>query len=176
MDETAQVIPDQSQMVLMQRRMMLDNRIKSGINWFFWIAALSLINTIAFKSGFSLTFVVGLGFTQMIDGVVSVLAEQFTSNATLLIIVGLIINICASGVFVVFGILGRKLIRWPVIVGIVLYLIDTIITLVFKDYFGAGFHVLALIGIFSGLKAINTRKSLEKTEIGISMGSFNQAG
>jgi len=40
---------------------------QSGARWFWWIAGLSLINTVLIHTGSDLSFVVGLGITLMAD-------------------------------------------------------------------------------------------------------------
>ena len=42
-------------------------QLKSGASWFYWIAGLSLINSISAASGSSWRFIVGLGITQIFD-------------------------------------------------------------------------------------------------------------
>src|SRR5688572_28411552 len=45
----------------------LEMRLKSGASWFYWIAGLSIINSIAALSGAGWGFIVGLGVTQIVD-------------------------------------------------------------------------------------------------------------
>ena len=42
-------------------------RVKRGANWFYWIAGLSVVNSIMFIAGANFQFVVGLGVTQIIN-------------------------------------------------------------------------------------------------------------
>ena len=51
---------DTTQLAIIQKKLSLDSKIRSGINWYFWIAGLSLVNTIAYLLGISIAFVVGL--------------------------------------------------------------------------------------------------------------------
>ena len=41
--------------------------IISGARWFWWIAGLSLVNSVILHSGGGTSFVIGLGFTQIVD-------------------------------------------------------------------------------------------------------------
>ena len=50
----------------------------SGANWFYWIAGLSLVNTILLYTGSEWVFVVGLGVTQLIDGIAIEIARAFS--------------------------------------------------------------------------------------------------
>ena len=64
--------------------------------------------------------------------------------------------------FLVIGILGRKSNRAAIITGMVLYALDGVILLLFQDFLAAGFHVFALVGIWTGYKAISELAELEK--------------
>ncbi|MEW6712622.1 MAG: hypothetical protein AB1403_22580, partial [Candidatus Riflebacteria bacterium] len=138
---------------------------KGGISWFFWIAGLSILNSIIFFSGGSITFVVGLGVTQFIDGCVSVLVKDLSAGAgTVFRVIGFGLDFLFAAVFAAGGILGRKKIRWAVIVGMVLYGFDGLLTLAFGDWFSTLFHVLALVGLWNGQKAIAELILLERSQ------------
>lgn len=139
----------------------MENRLKSGVNWFFWIAGLSLVNTVTYLFGSSLIFVIGLGVTQIVDGVMSWLAMQVGQGGAVVRVIGVVIDIFIAGVFVLFGVLGRKRLYWAVLLGMVLYAVDGVILLLFKDLLGAAFHAWALLGIWGGLKAIKELKLLD---------------
>lgn len=53
--------------VKIKERLELETRLNSGAGWFYWIAGLSLLNSIIMLSGSDLYFVIGLGITQIID-------------------------------------------------------------------------------------------------------------
>src|SRR5438270_4545311 len=58
---------DQRQVQLLQQKLKAERQLRSGANWFYWIAGLSLLNTIIFMAGSDWHFVAGLGITQLID-------------------------------------------------------------------------------------------------------------
>lgn len=155
--------PDMAQFALYQKKLTLENKIKGGVNWFFWIAGLSLVNSIFFLFGFSLTFVVGLGITQIVDGFMASVATDIGEGGIIARLIGFGINIFIAGVFLVFGVLGRKRFRWAIILGMVFYAIDTVLMLLFKDFFGAAFHAWAMFSIWNGLKSIKELKLLEES-------------
>lgn len=155
--------PDAAQMAFMQKMMILNNKSRGGINWFFWIAGLSILNSIIFALGANLTFTVGLGMTQLVDGFIHAGTQGSGQNAWVIIVIGVMVNLFIAGIFALFGFLGRKRNRGAIIAGLVLYLIDAILVLVFKDYFGFLFHGLAVYGIITGLRAMNQLQKLEKT-------------
>ena len=53
----------------------------SGANWFFWIAGLSVVNSLAAFFDVEWGFIIGLGITQIVDGIAWVVAEE-TSGGT----------------------------------------------------------------------------------------------
>jgi hypothetical protein len=83
---------------------------------------------------------------------------------TIINIFTLAMNLILAGLFVLFGVMGRKRYRWLIVTGMILYTLDGLSALLFKDWMGTAFHGLALFGLFGGLKAINSLIQLEKTQ------------
>jgi len=133
-------------------------QLKSGGNWFYWIAGLSLINSAIALSGSGMRFILGLGVTQIIDGV----AQGLDSGAGLAVAV--VLDLLAAAVFVFFGLFANKRFTWSFIAGMILYTMDGMIFLVFRDWFGVGFHAFALWCIFRGFKAC---RELNSANIGV---------
>ena len=153
-----------TQIATARRLMELDRQIKSGLSWFYWVAALSFINSITYMLEMESTFVVGLGITQLIDGVALGIAQEATAEIGLFIrILGYAFDLALVVAFVLFGIFGRKRVRWVIITGMVLYGLDTILVLVFGDWFSTIFHLLALWGIWTGLRGTKQITALETT-------------
>lgn len=174
MQAQAPVAADAAQLMVIQKKLQLDSRIRSGINWFYWIAGLSLVNSAVYLLGMKLTFVVGLGITQFIDGIITGIIKELGPDWTLLRLVGLAVNICIAGMFVLMGYFGRKRVRWPVIAGLILYVLDALLVLVFQDYLGAVFHALAIFGLWGGLQAMGQLTALENAQPGESIESLRQ--
>jgi len=142
----------------------LESQIKGGMSWFFWIAGLSIINSIIYFTGGSITFVVGLGATQFIDGAVSALVREVNPTTGIIIrVIGYGLDFLLAGVFVACGILGRKKFRWAALFGMVFYLLDGLLSLAFADWLSTIFHALALFGLWKGQKAIKDLVLLEKS-------------
>lgn len=151
-----------AQLAAARRQMELDRQIKNGAGWFFWIAALSLINSLMYFFGSETTFVVGLGFTQLIDGLAVAIGQQSTPDMrSIILILGYVLDLALIVGFFLFGLFGRKRIRWVIILGMVLYALDGVLVLVFGAWFSALFHLLALWGLWMALKAINEMETLE---------------
>lgn len=156
-------LPDAQALAALQKRLNLERRFRSGVDWFFWIAGLSLINTIVFVLGGSMTFVVGLGLTQVVDAIGYVITQETSGTTTTVIrAVAFVISLGISGIFVLFGVLGRRRKRWAVITGMVLYLLDGLIFLAFADFLPALFHAIALFGLWSGLSALRELIKLDQ--------------
>lgn len=133
----------------------------SGAGWFYWIGALSLINSIMEYTGASLSFPVGLGSTQLVDAIALHIKSTEASIAATAI------DAVIAGIFCAFGHFSKK-ITWLFIVGMVLYLADMVIlamvtTMIGKlDIVGVGFHLFALYGIFRGFNASRQLAQLAK--------------
>ncbi len=163
------------QLAMFQKKQALETRIRNGANWFFWIAGLSFINTIIYTAGGTLNFVVGLGATQVVDGFVTALIREVGPNVGLVVrLVGLVIDLGVGGLFIVAGILSRKRIRWAIIAGIVLYALDALIFVWVKEWFSLAFHILALMGLAAGLRAIGEMTHLETAGLAASLAATPQ--
>jgi hypothetical protein len=143
----------------------IEKQMKNGANWFFWIAGLSLINTIVFLFDGSIYFVVGLGITQVVDGLMYYAAEDFGPElAPFVQIVGLAINLVIMGIFLFFGLRARKGKRWAFITGLILYGLDVLLLIWAGDLFSILFHAVALFGLVQGLRAAGKLAALESLE------------
>lgn len=151
-----------AQLAHIQKKLQLDNQVRGGVDWFFWIAGLSLINSIIYLLGKNFVFFLGLGITQFVDGFISVFATELSSGGNILRFFGFAIDVFIAGIFVVFGVLGRKRYKLPVIIGMILYTIDGVIVLLFQDFLSTGLHAFALFGIWNGLKSMSELAKLEK--------------
>ena len=105
-----------------------------GSGWFFWIAGLSLINSVIILAGMEWSFLIGLGVTQIIDSVAMAFAEEATARGkTILPVVAFILDVLVAGSFVLWGVLARKHYRWAYIVGMILYALDGLLFLMVQD-------------------------------------------
>lgn len=128
---------------------MLVTQLKSGASWFYWIAGLSFIGSLAATGGWGLHFLFGLGITRQLD----YLGAQFGGSAK---VVTLALNALVAGLFILFGVLAGKRHLWAFIVGMALFAIDTVLMVLVKDWLSVAFHVFALFFIFRGLQACRT--------------------
>ncbi len=126
-------------------RQSLDRQRRNGASWFYWVAGLSLINSVVALTGQEWRFIIGLGVTQVADTLAARSGTGWPAAAVvdLMLIAG-------------FVLLGRCAIRgqlWAFLVGIALYAADGLIFLVVRDWVGVGFHAFVVGMTFRGLQA-----------------------
>ena len=139
--------------------MQLDSRLKNGANWFFWIAGLSLVNSVLLLSGASWSFVVGLGVTQYVDLIASFLRKNPGHGTLVGAALGL--NAFVAGLFALFGVYARRGRAWAFVAGITLYALDGVVLGLFGEWGCVGFHGLMLWGLAGGLRASRALARLE---------------
>jgi hypothetical protein len=125
-------------------------QMKSGASWFYWVAVLSLVNSVA-----PVRFIFGLGITQVIDGL--------ANNGTYGKGIALLLNLLAAGVLVLFGVFGSKGHSWAFLVGMILFALDGVIFLLKQDWIGVGFHAFVLFCLFRGFTACRALKAPART-------------
>ena len=137
----------------------LTAQAKSGANWFYWIAGLSLINSVIFLFGGNWSFFAGLGITQIIDAIVAQGAE--IGDVSSIKIIAFVIDAIIAGIFILCGLWANKLQTWAFVAGMILYLLDGILVLILGAYLPAAFHAFALYMIFKGLSAARQIKATQ---------------
>jgi len=137
-----------------ERKLRAESQFRVGANWFFWIAALSLVNSGIQLFGMDWGFVAGLGVTQLFDAA----GREFGPAARL---VAVALDVVAAVVFVGFGILCRSRHAWGFVVGMVFYAVDGLVFLLAQDWLGLGFHVFVLICLWSGLAGLRKLQTIE---------------
>jgi hypothetical protein len=151
--------PNYEQAYLAQEAGELQRQLLSGANWFYWIAGLSLVNSVSSLLGSDWRFIAGLGFTQIID----ILAREGFSNAGSAVkIIAFIFDLLVACVFVMFGIFAGKKMTWAFGVGMLIYALDAVIFLLGMDILAIAFHVYALYCLFRGLRACQQLNQMAK--------------
>ena len=147
--EEQQPVQEKSYEILELERADAFKKIKSGANWFFWIAALSFINSLILgNSATPVSFIAGLSITQMVDVMVIGFYGEHHVAATC-------INLFIAGAFVLIGIKAGNANRAAFITGMSLYVADAFIFMYFEAWKEFAFHALAFYFIFKGYKAIS---------------------
>jgi hypothetical protein len=85
---------------------------------------------------------IAFGLTQWLDGT----AGGFNNVGSGIPMTGqwLVLNIVIAGVFAMFGLLARRGHDVAYVIGMFLYIVDALLVLGLKDFFGFGFHIFAL--------------------------------
>ena len=134
--------------------MALEAGIKSGANWFYWIAGLSLINTISALSGSNWRFLLGLGATEIVNSVAANLGGAGK-------IAAVIVDAFIAGSFVFFGVFSNKFQKWAFLVGMVLFGLDGLLELLFQSWLSAAFHGYAIYCIYRGYQKLGLLEKLK---------------
>ncbi len=138
----------------------LQKRVKNGASNFYWIAALSVINSLGAVFNLGVNFVIGLGVTQVVDAIAMMIAEGLPEYAAIIRTLGVVLSFGISAIFVAFGHFAAKGHRWAFITGMVFYTLDALLMFAVQDWFGFGFHLFLLWGLFGGLQALKKLQSI----------------
>lgn len=126
--------------------------VASAARWFWWIAGLSLVNTVLLHNGSQTQFVVGLGATMIADLVFAAIKP-----------LAFVLDAMAVGFFVLMGWLALRGHFWAFIVGAAVYVAAALIYLKFGDLMPFGFHLFALFFIVRGAFAL--RAAVNQAEL-----------
>lgn len=122
-----------------------------GAHWFYWLAAASVLNSLVVYFLHLPNSMVAFGLTRWIDGTNGPLsAEGYTPP---LYLGALLINILIALVFAAFGYFAERGKDNIYALGILLYTIDAILIIGFRDLFGFSFHLVGLYFLTRGLLA-----------------------
>ena len=140
----------------------LERKLHSGATWFYWIAGLSLVNSVAQSLGSAVSFLAGLGITQVFDGVMAALARgEDAWPGAFLRAVALAFDLFVAAFFVLLAWQAGKRSRWAFILGMVVYGLDGLILVMVRDWFGFAFHGFALYGIWAGYSSLKQLQAVE---------------
>jgi hypothetical protein len=123
----------------------LERRRRIGARWFYWVAGVSLVNTVVALAGQHWRFIVGLGATQVANALAARTGRGWAP--------AILLDLLLIGGFVLLGYLALQGQRWAFPVGIGLYALDGLIFVAARHWVGLGFHVFVLIMICKGFQA-----------------------
>ena len=138
----------------------LFDRGQKGAAWFYWIAALSLINTVMILSGSDTSFALGLGVTLIIDTIAASIVKQPGGN-TAILAVAIGLDAVVLGMVMLCGWLSQKRVIPIFVIGMGLYVLDGLICLMLGLIVGIAIHAFALWSMWSGLAAYRQLNLLE---------------
>ena len=122
----------------------------NGANWFFWLAILSVINTLVVYFGRLDNTPLAFGVTQWLDGSAGTLASRVASPFSL---TGVAVDLLLAVMFAAFGYFARRGNDSVYLFGILLYAVDALLSLGLKDFWGFSVHLVGLFFLFRGLLA-----------------------
>ncbi len=125
----------------------------SGAKWFYWIAALSLINSLLMSFGADFSFGLGLGSTLLVDAVAKDLITKQPSLASGARLMEVVLDFLIIGCFALFGSQALRGKKWAFICGGLLLALDTLLVLISTLWFSVAIHIWALIAIYAGYTA-----------------------
>jgi len=130
------------------------NLITGGASWFMWIGILSALNILAIIFNQNLQFVAGLGINYFILGIMEGIRRASGIN---LMPLGYALAFLVSGLFIIVWRISRKENKGIYLTGLIIYGLDTMIFLFTKEWFSLGFHLFALLMLYTGYDALRTR-------------------
>jgi hypothetical protein len=123
----------------------LERRRRIGARWFYWVAGVSLVNTMVALAGQHWRFIIGLGATQIANGLAARTGRGWAPT--------ILLDLLLIGGFVLLGYLALQGQQWAFPVGIGLYALDGVVFVAARHWVGLGFHVFVLIMIGKGFQA-----------------------
>jgi hypothetical protein len=147
-----------------EEKLKLQGRVRSGAGWLFAVAGFSVINSTLVFFNANLHFIVGLGITQIADGV----GKRTGSGGA---IAGFVVSLFMAGLFGLFGKFAREENQWAFIAGMLIYGLDGLIFLAFGQMLDLAFHAFAIYCMFQGLRALNALNKLNAQPANFAMSS-----
>ena len=142
-------------------RAQLEQRFRNGASWFYWVAVLSLVNSVVALFDGEWGFIFGLGVTQVVDAFALAVAEESADLAMAGRIASLGVNLFIIGVVALMGWLAHKRMQWVFVLGLVLYVGDALLFLLVGDFLSLAFHGWVLFAVTSGLVACRRLKAMD---------------
>ena len=143
----------------------LAQRYKSGANWFYWIAGLTIVTSFLSFTGADWRFLISLGTTQVIDALADAMSAELGGAPK---IIALVLDLILTGVFVVFGVLANKKLLWAYILGMAVFVIDGLVSLLVQDWIGVIAHVVVVVfmvpGFLAGRELVDLEQRMAQAE------------
>lgn len=132
---------------------------------FYWVGALSLVNSLILLSGGDTFFVIGLGFTLIIDVAATMIGKEASDVARIAMIIAFSLDVIVALIVVGFGWLSGKRYRVAFAVGMALYVLVGLLFVLVQSWMSVGFHAFALVNMWSGFRAFGELAAFEKAII-----------
>jgi hypothetical protein len=145
-----------------RRILELEEAGRKGGSWFYWVAALSVLNSLLMNGGVATYFVMGLGVTLSVDMVARVGGEENPDLVNILRVAAIVFALVVAGVVSLFGWVARKGYLSIYGFGMFLYLCDGLLFLLYNDGMSVLFHGFALFWMWSGFSAFRQARAIER--------------
>jgi hypothetical protein len=131
-----------SDAVLALDRLRVEARMRAGADWFFWIAALALLEAYLDRSGIVTEGAFGLGMTWLVERA----TEPWTAAGQAM---PFLAELVLPVLYVLLGVLARRGRRWVFATGLIIYAVDAALVLAAGELIGLALHlvVLGLLGM-----------------------------
>jgi hypothetical protein len=133
----------------------------NGANWFYWIAGLSLINSVITLVGGQINFVLGLAATGIADQIAMLVAQKTPEAAMVAKLIAFAWAVVVALMVAGIGKLAGRRYMAVYAIGMGLYLVDGLLFLVLASWLSAAFHVYALFMLARGFKAFRQLQAIE---------------
>lgn len=110
---------------------------------FFWIAGLSVLNTVLYLSHTNVMMLGGLGITLVVDVYGKILHQQSLAFT---------VDLMMGCIFVAFGLAAGRGSRTVFVVGMAVYALDALVLLYFNDIFNVAWHAYFLVNLNKSLQ------------------------
>lgn len=146
--------PPPASLLELSAQQKLAQQHRQGAGWFLWVAVLSQLNSIFMLIKLNIAFCIGLGISPLVAGIVTAAedpqAKELTSAGKG---AGFAIGLVGMLFFLTIYFFANRRHAWAYIMGMLAYVVDGLIFLLFGDFLSIAFHIFALYWMFIGLKA-----------------------
>jgi hypothetical protein len=124
----------------------------NAANYFFWIAALSVVNTVLILSNAKFTFAFSLGIVDLVS--------YGSPDKT----IAIVFTAVMAAIFAGLGLAARTGNAAVFITGMTLYALDAILLIFLQDWIGIAVHAYILFRLFQGVKYSFAMKKIVQQE------------
>lgn len=135
---------------------------RNGANWFYWAAGLSVVNATLMLCGANWHFFAGLAIVDIVSVFGRAFALQHPNEAPIFYGIAIAMDAAAIGLCALFGWLSNKRMTWLMVVGMVIYVLDGLLLLLFMNIFSVAFHAFVLLQMIAGFNAFRKLNALEQ--------------
>ena len=131
----------------------IDEDVTKAANWFYWKAALTVINSIIMLTGSLWAFFLGLGITQLFHGIAIGITDEIGESGRMFHGIALVLSLFCAAFVAFLGYQGRKGKRWALILGMIIFCFDIFLYLITFSIMGVVIHGIAIYMIAKGISA-----------------------